>query len=293
MCICLVPDCNLQVQSRGLCGTCYQMARQHVLKNETTWEELEALGLAAPTKRRASGKRGLFTAALDAKSADQPTPEAEDTDRAFAAEPASPLGPIDGDLGPPRTEPDSPLAAAPAEPTSLPSLTGEEFAERIFAADAVSKAARTPDESADGVSLIYQDSSAQPMSPNSRPNPTGCQVDPLGPLLQFTAEEKKNHIAAMKFLRKDDSADEPELPVELSRPQTREAPRQQAPDSGPTDKRTHTAHGSLPPSIDVCDSPELMAAAKDGKDGGVIHVPAESDDSEPAAKRGRLRPWQK
>ena len=43
---CLTPGCKRKVACKGLCPTCYQQALGKVKRKETTWLELEQLGLA-------------------------------------------------------------------------------------------------------------------------------------------------------------------------------------------------------------------------------------------------------
>lgn len=53
--ICCVPNCGRMQHSssgaRGLCGPCYQQAHRLILLHETSWHELEALGLAVEQQR--------------------------------------------------------------------------------------------------------------------------------------------------------------------------------------------------------------------------------------------------
>ena len=52
---------------RGLSSTCYQSARKMIAAGETTWEELEARGLAKPARRSVRGAfREAFRNSLDA-----------------------------------------------------------------------------------------------------------------------------------------------------------------------------------------------------------------------------------
>ena len=50
---CLVPECDGEVRSRGLCAACYSAAVKMVRNKETTWAEIIENGLALP--RRDSG----------------------------------------------------------------------------------------------------------------------------------------------------------------------------------------------------------------------------------------------
>ena len=46
---CIIPGCHRPQSSyRGLCMVCYSKARKYVELNHTTWEKLEAQGLALP-----------------------------------------------------------------------------------------------------------------------------------------------------------------------------------------------------------------------------------------------------
>lgn len=54
---CLINRCGKRVQSRGLCRDHYQIASITVRGQETTWEELEKLGMATGAKRIGRGKK--------------------------------------------------------------------------------------------------------------------------------------------------------------------------------------------------------------------------------------------
>lgn len=43
---CLTPECGKPREWKGLCRSCYGVARHLIDKEETSWEELVALGLA-------------------------------------------------------------------------------------------------------------------------------------------------------------------------------------------------------------------------------------------------------
>lgn len=61
---CLTPGCTNRLVSRGLCPSCYISARRIVRDKESTWEQLEAIGLVAPARRASIGKfRVAFLAA--------------------------------------------------------------------------------------------------------------------------------------------------------------------------------------------------------------------------------------
>lgn len=46
--LCMLPNCNNNARSRGLCHNHYQYYSTRIKKNQTTWEELEAQGLCKP-----------------------------------------------------------------------------------------------------------------------------------------------------------------------------------------------------------------------------------------------------
>jgi len=48
---CLKPNCDREVRSRGLCGSCYVTANSLVNKGKTTWKKLEMNGKCLPSKR--------------------------------------------------------------------------------------------------------------------------------------------------------------------------------------------------------------------------------------------------
>lgn len=43
---CLTPDCKEDRRWKGLCSSCYGQAKRLIETEETTWDELEKLGLA-------------------------------------------------------------------------------------------------------------------------------------------------------------------------------------------------------------------------------------------------------
>ena len=63
--ICLTPGCGREGKIRALCGRCCTAARKAVKDGKTTWEQLEAMGLAKPPKHNVIGGKGVFAAALD------------------------------------------------------------------------------------------------------------------------------------------------------------------------------------------------------------------------------------
>lgn len=62
---CITPDCTKPVKTRGLCIHCYATANAKVKKGDATWEYLEEVGLALPS-RREKGKN-LFDIAFKRK----------------------------------------------------------------------------------------------------------------------------------------------------------------------------------------------------------------------------------
>ncbi len=70
--ICLTPNCGREAKIRGLCSRCGTAARTAIKDLKTTWEKLEALGLAVAPKHKAfGGEPGLFSKALAAKLGDK------------------------------------------------------------------------------------------------------------------------------------------------------------------------------------------------------------------------------
>lgn len=55
--ICLTPGCGEKRNQRGLCTRCATTARNMVKAGETTWEELESLGLALRTNAQVAPLR--------------------------------------------------------------------------------------------------------------------------------------------------------------------------------------------------------------------------------------------
>lgn len=43
---CLTEGCHTKAQWKGLCASCYGVAKKLINANKTTWEELVTLGLA-------------------------------------------------------------------------------------------------------------------------------------------------------------------------------------------------------------------------------------------------------
>ena len=61
---CLIDGCTRAAVSRGLCHACYSVARGTILRNETSWEELENLGLARHFTMGRAPAAGAFAIAL-------------------------------------------------------------------------------------------------------------------------------------------------------------------------------------------------------------------------------------
>lgn len=62
---CITPDCKGEVTARGLCMSCYTVARRQILRGKTTWLELEQAGKAVPPlppEARISAKSRYFSA---------------------------------------------------------------------------------------------------------------------------------------------------------------------------------------------------------------------------------------
>ena len=49
--ICLKPDCGRDAKIRGLCHSCYTVARKAITDGKTTWEKLEKDGKAIGRQR--------------------------------------------------------------------------------------------------------------------------------------------------------------------------------------------------------------------------------------------------
>lgn len=43
--LCITPECGKERKWKGLCQSCYGVAKSLIEKNETTWQELADLGL--------------------------------------------------------------------------------------------------------------------------------------------------------------------------------------------------------------------------------------------------------
>lgn len=53
---CLIESCGKRANTRGICGTCYQTAREQVKAGKTTWEFLEANNLCLPTAKKSQSR---------------------------------------------------------------------------------------------------------------------------------------------------------------------------------------------------------------------------------------------
>jgi len=66
---CIVADCKRPAQTRGVCGSCYVHARVMVLNNETSWQELEDMGLVKPAHHVAKNPlKVAFLSALEKRN---------------------------------------------------------------------------------------------------------------------------------------------------------------------------------------------------------------------------------
>ena len=65
--LCLIKNCKEVVTSRGLCNKCYNIASGHVLDGDTSWEELEKMGLARKTIRRSTAFNEAYYAKVGKK----------------------------------------------------------------------------------------------------------------------------------------------------------------------------------------------------------------------------------
>ena len=57
---CLYPGCNNKVATRGLCANHYRVASNEVKAGNTTWETLEAAGLASHKRDRGGNAAEVF-----------------------------------------------------------------------------------------------------------------------------------------------------------------------------------------------------------------------------------------
>lgn len=61
--ICITEGCGEQRRWKGLCGSCYGVAKNLILKKMTTWDELMDMGLCVQDKKP-------FRVAFDKKKAE-------------------------------------------------------------------------------------------------------------------------------------------------------------------------------------------------------------------------------
>ena len=82
---CIVPGCNRTAVTRGLCHSCYMVARRLVKNGVTSWITLKSAGLATGRQYRAFGT-GPFVIAFaklqdaSAEPSNEETAEPENTD---------------------------------------------------------------------------------------------------------------------------------------------------------------------------------------------------------------------
>jgi hypothetical protein len=62
--VCMTPGCDREAFTRGVCGSCYQVARRAINRGESTWAQLEESGLI--NSSHAGSGRDAFRAALAA-----------------------------------------------------------------------------------------------------------------------------------------------------------------------------------------------------------------------------------
>jgi hypothetical protein len=64
---CMVDQCKRPADTRGVCKSCYVHARVLVLSGETSWAELESMGLVMPAHKHAPKNplKVAFLAALE------------------------------------------------------------------------------------------------------------------------------------------------------------------------------------------------------------------------------------
>ena len=55
---CLTPTCSRPSRTRGLCISCYVAASRLIKSGETTWSELESLGMAKAAGEGDAGSKG-------------------------------------------------------------------------------------------------------------------------------------------------------------------------------------------------------------------------------------------
>jgi len=64
---CMITGCDRKVETRGVCGTCYNAARKLVQDGQACWQDLETMGLVKPT--HGPSKNAFRIAFLSATSA--------------------------------------------------------------------------------------------------------------------------------------------------------------------------------------------------------------------------------
>lgn len=62
----MIDGCDREIEARGLCHSCYQVALRKVKEGVVSWENLVDMGLALKTE---ATKRSPFSKALDVKRA--------------------------------------------------------------------------------------------------------------------------------------------------------------------------------------------------------------------------------
>lgn len=68
---CVVPHCSRESKIRGLCPSCYQLARTLVFKGKITWAFLEEKGMAIPLDNNKTRRESLFMKAFKEKFPDE------------------------------------------------------------------------------------------------------------------------------------------------------------------------------------------------------------------------------
>jgi hypothetical protein len=68
---CMVEQCNRPAETRGVCKSCYAHARILVLGGDSTWQELESLGLVMPAHKHPTKNplKAAFLAAIEKREA--------------------------------------------------------------------------------------------------------------------------------------------------------------------------------------------------------------------------------